>query len=65
MKITIQEGIDVTNLRLAIRQTVIAAAEAEADGRRRRHEELLRLGLRQPARAAQPAQGDLFGGCDE
>ena len=65
MTVTIQQGIDATALKLAIRQTVIAAAEAQAEAIRRLHGDRAALaakfGIRYDEHAG-PAQGSLFGG---
>ena len=65
MTVTIQQGIDANALKLAIRETVIVAAEAQAEAIRKLHGDRAALaakfGIRYDEHAG-PAQGSLFGG---
>lgn len=66
-RVTIAEGIDAGKLSQAIYETVYAGIVAEAEGRRKAHEERLRLiraGKLDPIQAgwSGPAQASLFDG---
>lgn len=65
MTVTVQQGIDANALKLAIRETVIIAAEAQAEAIRKLHGDRAALaakfGIRYDEHAG-PAQGSLFGG---
>ena len=66
-KLTIQDGIDASKLSQAIYETVYAGIVAEAEGRRKAHEErmrLIRAGKLDPIQAdwSGPAQASLFDG---
>ena len=63
MTVTIQQGIDANALKLAIRETVIVAAEAEAEAIRKLHGDRAALAAKFGIRYSETpgaAQGSLF-----
>ena len=62
MKLTIQDGIKAGPLADAIRQTILAAAEADAAGRRKVHEARVELARKAGVCVSTPEkwQGSLF-----
>ncbi len=59
MKITVQTGIDASNLQQAIYQTIAAGMECDAHAARQKYQAKLKL---MGKRLELPAQASLFGG---